>query len=79
MPLNRQNVIVLAVTAISVFVVIAALLVRFLPQPRKDSDFLVIGAVSTLAALGVVFGAILYRGGAEDGGSVKGAFFKKRK
>lgn len=73
MQLNRQNVIVLAIAAVLVFVVIAALLVRFLPQPRKDSDYLVIGAVSTLAALGVVFGALLQRGGSQD------AFFKRKK
>ena len=73
MQLNRQNVIVLSIAALSVFVVVAALLVRFLPAPRKDSDFLVIGAVSTLAALGVVFGALLHRGGIQD------VFFKKRK
>lgn len=73
MQLNRQNVIVLAVAAMSIFVVVAALLVRFLPQPRKDSDFLVIGAVATMAALGVVFGALLHRGGIQD------TFFKKRK
>ena len=73
MQLNRQNVIVLSVAATAVFIVIAALLVRFLPQPRKDSDYLVIGAVSTFAALGVVFAAILYRGGSQD------TFFKRRK
>ena len=73
MQLNRQNVIVLAIAAVTVFVVVAALLVRFLPQPRKDSDFLVIGAVSTLAALGVVFGALLQRSGIQD------TFFKRRK
>ena len=73
MQLSRQNVIVLAVAAVSIFVVVAALLVRFLPQPRKDSDFLVIGAVATMAALGVVFGALLHRGGIQD------TFFKKRK
>lgn len=73
MQLNRQNVIVLAIAAVTVFVVVAALLVRFLPQPRKDSDFLVIGAVATLAALGVVFGALLQRGGMQD------TFFKRRK
>ena len=59
--------------AVSIFLVVAALLVRFLPQPRKDSDFLVIGAVATMAALGVVFGALLHRGGIQD------TFFKKRK
>lgn len=73
MQLSRQNVIVLAVAAVSIFLVVAALLVRFLPQPRKDSDFLVIGAVATMAALGVVFGALLHRGGIQD------TFFKKRK
>ena len=73
MQLNRQNVIVLAGAAVLVFVVVAALLVRFLPAPRKDSDYLVIGAVSTLAALGVVFAALLERGGIQD------TFFKRRK
>jgi len=73
MQLNRQSVIVLAISAVTVFVVIALLLVRFLPQPRKDSDYLVIGAVSTLAALGVVFVALLQRsGGIQD-------TFKRRK
>jgi len=73
MQLNRQNVIVLAISALLAFIVVAALLVRFLPQPHKDSDYMVIGAVSTLAALGVVFGALLQRGGLQD------IFFKKRK
>lgn len=74
MQLNRQNVIVLAVAAVSIFIVVAGLLVRFLPQPRKDSDFLVIGAVSTLAALGAVFGVLLQRGG-----GIQDTFFKRRK
>lgn len=74
MQLNRQNVIVLAVSAAVVFVVIALLLVRFLPQPRKDSDYLVIGAVATLAALAVVFGALLQRSG-----GIQDTLFKRRK
>ena len=73
MPLNRRNAIVLAIAAVSVFLVVAALLVRFLPTPRKDSDFLVVGAVATLSALGVIFGALLHRGGVQD------TFFKRRK
>jgi len=73
MQLNRQNVIVLAVAAVSVFVVVAAMLVRFLPAPHKDSDYMVIGVVATLAALGVVFAALLQRGGNQD------TFFKRRK
>ena len=73
MQLNRQNVVVLSVAAVSVFVTVAGLIVRFMPQPRKDSDFLVAGAVGTLAALGVVFAALLQRGGIQD------IFFKRRK
>ena len=73
MQLNRQNVIVLSLAAVAVFIGVAGLLVRFLPQPRKDSDYLVIGAVATLAALGLVFGALLQRGGIQD------IFFKRRK
>ncbi len=41
--------------AVCVFVVVAALMLKVMPAPLKESDFLVIGSVATLLALGVVF------------------------
>jgi hypothetical protein len=41
--------------AICVFVVVAALMLSFMPSPLKESDYMVIGSVATLLALGAVF------------------------
>ena len=43
-----------------VFGGVAALLLQFMPQPLKSSDFLVIGSVATLLSYG---GVVLYDGG----------------
>ena len=42
-----------------VFAVIALIMMRFMPEPRKDTDFVVIGAVSTMGGLGVFLLAFL--------------------
>jgi len=47
--------LILAGLAVCVFVVIAALMLKFMPQPLKESDYMVIGSVATLLALGAVF------------------------
>jgi hypothetical protein len=47
--------IALAGVAICVFVVVAAVMLKFMPAPVKDSDYVVIGSVATLMALGAVF------------------------
>jgi hypothetical protein len=41
--------------AVCVFVVVAALMLQFMPAPLKESDYMVIGSVATLLALGAVF------------------------
>jgi len=41
--------------AVCVFVVVAAVMLKFMPAPLKESDYMVIGSVATLMALGVVF------------------------
>ena len=41
--------------AICVFMVVAALMLKFMPAPLKESDYMVIGSVATLVALGAVF------------------------
>lgn len=40
---------------VCVFVVVAALMLQFMPAPLKESDYMVIGSVATLLALGAVF------------------------
>lgn len=59
MNFSQRKLILLAVAGMATFAFAAALMLRFLPGPRKDSDYLVAGAVATAAALGVVFAAIL--------------------
>jgi hypothetical protein len=65
--------VVLGFGALFVFVVFAAGLLRVMPQPMKDSDYLVVGSVATIAALGTLFVVL----GTASKGS--GLFFKKRK
>jgi hypothetical protein len=45
----------LALAVALVFAAVAGLMVRVMPAPRKDSDYLVIGSVATLVALLVLF------------------------
>ncbi len=59
MNFTPRKLIVLAIAGVVTFVFVSALLLQFLPGPRKDSDYLVAGALATAAALGVVFAAIL--------------------
>ena len=40
---------------VCVFVVVAAVMLKFMPAPLKESDYMVIGSVATLTALGAVF------------------------
>jgi amino acid permease len=45
----------LGAAALCVFVVVAALMLKLMPAPLKESDYMVIGSVATLVALGVLF------------------------
>jgi hypothetical protein len=59
MEFSQRKLMTIAVAAILTFAFVAGLLLQFLPGPRKDSDYLVAGAVATAAALAVCFAAIL--------------------
>jgi hypothetical protein len=41
--------------AVCVFMVVAIVMLKFMPAPLKESDYMVIGSVATLLALGAVF------------------------
>jgi ABC-type Fe3+-siderophore transport system permease subunit len=66
--------LLLVLAAVCVFVVVAAIMIKLMPTPLKDSDFLLIGSVSTLLALLALFFALIST-------SLKSpdVFFKRRK
>jgi hypothetical protein len=63
----------LGVAAVCVFVVVAAVMLRFMPGPLKESDYMVIGSVATLVALLVLFLVMISTSKSSN------VFFKKRK
>jgi hypothetical protein len=65
--------VMLGVAAVCVFVLVAAIMLKVMPAPLKESDYIVIGSVATLVALGVVFVTLISTTASRD------VFFKKRK
>ena len=59
---------------ICVFAVVAAIMLKVMPGPLKDSDYLVVGSVATLVALLALFFGLVST-------SIKASdiFFKRRK
>jgi len=47
--------LILSLGAACVFVVVAAIMLRLMPGPLRESDYLVIGSVATLVSLLVLF------------------------
>jgi hypothetical protein len=47
--------LMLGASALCVFVVVAAAMLKLMPGPLKESDYMVIGSVATVVALGVLF------------------------
>ena len=47
--------LMLGAAALCVFVVVAAVMLKLMPARLKESDYMVIGSVATLLALGVLF------------------------
>jgi membrane associated rhomboid family serine protease len=69
-----MRTLILVLGVIFVFAAVSAIMLRFMPAPLKDSDYLVIGSVATLVALLALFFGLV-------GTSWKGRdmFFKRRK
>jgi len=57
-----------------VFVAVVLIMLKLMPEPFKDSDYLVIGSVATLVAVRVLFFGLV--GTRMKGG---GTFFKRRR
>ena len=66
--------LLLGLAAACVFAVTAAVMVKLMPGPLRDSDYLVIGCVATLLALLALFGALV-----STSMKSRDVFFKRRK
>jgi ABC-type Fe3+-siderophore transport system permease subunit len=50
-----QRILTLVLAGFCIFTVVAAIMIKVMPSPLKESDFMVIGSVATLVALLVLF------------------------
>jgi hypothetical protein len=57
-----------------VFAAVAAIMLKMMPAPLKDSDYLIIGSVATMASLLMLFVLV-----AMTSGKGMSVFFKRRK
>ena len=67
-----QRTLMLVLGVALVFAVVAAIMLKLMPGPLKDSDYLVIGSVATLISILVLFFGLV-------GARKNGMFFKRRK
>jgi len=68
-----RSTILAVLVAIVIFALVAAIILRFMPEPLSDQDYLIAGSVASLGALSVLFlGLIFARGKSQN------IFFKKR-
>lgn len=63
----------LGLAAVCVFAAVALVMLSVMPAPLKESDYMVIGTVATLAALLVLFVAVI------STTKSRNVFFKKRR
>jgi hypothetical protein len=68
---------VLGLAVMVIFISVTAILMKLIPGPRKDSDFLVIGSVATLVSLAAAFVMMIMTTGKP--GRFSDIFFKRRK
>jgi hypothetical protein len=68
-----QKHVLLVLAALCVFVVVAFVMLKVMPAPLHDSDYMVIGSVATLAALAVIFTVLISTTKSSN------VFFKKRR
>jgi len=69
----NSKTVALVLGVVMSFAVTAAILLKLIPAPRKETDFLVIGTLSTFVALVVLFGALF------GAGAVKPSFWFRPK
>jgi uncharacterized membrane protein len=64
----------LALAVVLVFAAVAGIMLKLMPAPLKDSDYLIIGSVSTMLSLLLLFVLLIVKSG-----KASSVFFKRRK
>jgi hypothetical protein len=64
----------LALAVVFIFAAVAGIMLKVMPTPLKDSDYLIIGSVSTMVSLGLLFVLLIV-----TSGKASTVFFKRRK
>ena len=64
----------LALALVIVFAAVAGIMLKVMPAPLKDSDYLIIGSVSTMVSLLLLFVLLI-----ATSGRASTVFFKRRK
>lgn len=64
----------MALAALFVFAAVAGVMLRFMPAPLKDSDYLIIGSVSTMISLLMLFALLIV-----TSGKASTVFYKRRR
>jgi hypothetical protein len=70
--MGRTFALVLAM--VLVFAAVAVIMLKVMPAPLKDADYLIIGSVATLVSLLVLFVVLV-----TTSGKASSVFFKRRK
>jgi uncharacterized membrane protein len=64
----------LALAVVLVFAAVAGIMLKVMPSPLKDSDYLIIGSVATMVSLLLLFVLLIV-----TSGKASNVFFKRRK
>ena len=68
------RVLALALAVVMVFAAVAVIMLKVMPPPLKDADYLIIGSVATLVSLLALFVVVV-----ATSGQASNVFFKRRK
>jgi len=71
-----QKTRILGLAVMAIFVTVTLILLKLMPGPHKDSDYLVIGSIATLISLAAVFVLVVTT---TRPGKFSDVFFKKRR
>jgi len=66
--------LLLALAVVLVFAAVAGIMLKVMPAPLKDSDYLIIGSVATMVSLLLLFVLLIV-----TSGKATNVFFKRRK
>lgn len=64
----------LALALVFIFAAVAGIMLKVMPAPLKDSDYLIIGSVATMVSLLLLFVLLI-----ATSGKASSVFFKRRK